>query len=210
MNIGTSSAFAGLNTARLAGVMNRGKRSMNKQVILAVLSLTVACDRNAANERRDLDDQHEAREEQLEAKHEREREALEKNQNREERALEATQRGDERNVEQRQDALRTGAAATAMAPATAAAVNDIATARCEREQRCGNIGAGKSYESATACSSKLSQELQEELNGYECPQGISSKELQECMKAIREEECNSPLDKLARLAACRDSDLCKN
>jgi hypothetical protein len=35
------------------------------------------------------------------------------------------------------------------------------------------------------------------------------KELDECLKEIAEYECDNPFDALAKLAACRESDICK-
>ena len=138
------------------------------------------------------------------------RDALKQAQDREEKALEQNQKQEERNIEQRYEALKAGVDPKAASQMTAMAVVDITSARCAREQRCGNIGADKTYASLDACSTKLSSELQEEINGYDCSKGVVGKELQECLTAIREEECNAPFEKLARIAACRDSDICNN
>ena len=42
----------------------------------------------------------------------------------------------------------------------------------------------------------------------ECPRGVDSKELDECLESIKTESCNNPIDTISRLAACRTSDLC--
>ncbi len=188
---------------------------MNQSTTLIALSLiaTAACSRNDMNERdaKDrVDDKYEARNDQLEKQHEAERDALKQAQDREEKALEQNQKQEERNIEQRYEALKAGVDPKAASQMTAMAVVDITSARCAREQRCGNIGADKTYASLDACSTKLSSELQEEINGYDCSKGVVGKELQECLTAIREEECNAPFEKLARIAACRDSDICNN
>jgi len=185
--------------------------------LIAMSLAAVACSRNDMNERdakQRVEDNFEAQNEQLAAQHEAEREALKRTQEREEKILEQDQKQQERNVEQRYDALKAGEpkvgdpkAASAM---TAGAVTDIATARCAREQKCGNIGADKTYPSMEFCTTKLSDELQEELNAYDCEKGVVAKELEECLAAIRDEACNAPFDKLARIAACRDSDICNN
>lgn len=188
---------------------------MKHYATLIALSLvsTAACSRNEMNERAAEDrveDKHEAQNDQLARQHEAEKDALKKIQEREEKALEQNQKVEERNIEQRYDSLKAGVDPKAASQVTASAVADITTARCAREQKCGNIGADKSYASMDACTTKLSSELQEEINAYDCAKGVVGKELQECLAAIREEACNAPLDKLARVAACRDSDICNN
>ena len=52
------------------------------------------------------------------------------------------------------------------------AVNAITRARCEREERCGNVGDGKSYASMDVCGDKIRADWSEDLNKYECPKGI--------------------------------------
>ena len=88
-------------------------------------------------------------------------------------------------------------------------VAKITAARCAREQKCGNIGAGKDYASAAACETEIGKEWREELNAYECPGGIVTKEFEECLAEIRTEDCASPFDTLERVVACRSSDMCK-
>ncbi|HEU4536219.1 MAG TPA: DUF6184 family natural product biosynthesis lipoprotein [Polyangiaceae bacterium] len=90
------------------------------------------------------------------------------------------------------------------------AITAIAASRCERETRCNNVGAGKKWASAETCRSDLMTKNRDELSASECPGGIVQKELQECLGEIQNENCNNPLDKLGRLAACRSSDLCKS
>lgn len=186
---------------------------MKQHLVLLALSLTAACSRNDADERAAKDaveDKYEAREERLDKQHEAEQKALDNIQDREAKALEQNQKQEERNVEQRQEALKAGVAPQVASQMAASAIADLTSARCAREQKCGNIGANKSYTSLEACTNTLTRDLNDELNAYECPGGVVAKELQECLTAIREEACNSPLDKIARVAACRDSDLCKN
>ena len=88
-------------------------------------------------------------------------------------------------------------------------IRSIADARCERETRCDNVGPGKQWASAEACRGDLMAKNRDELKASECPGGIVKKELDECLTEIRNETCNSPLDTIGRLAACRSSDLCK-
>lgn len=182
-------------------------------LIALSLAATAGCSRNDMDERaakERVEEKYEARGEQLDRQHEAEKEALDRAQERDDKALDQNQKQEQRNVEQRYDALKAGVDPKAAAQMTAVAVTDITTARCAREQKCGNIGADKTYSSLDACTNSLTGELQKELNAYDCSGGIVGKELQECLTAIREESCNAPIEKLARIAACRDSDICNN
>ena len=87
-------------------------------------------------------------------------------------------------------------------------VEGIAKARCEREQRCNNIGFEKPYTSLDACLTKVATDWRDDLNRYECPGGFEQKELDECMREIRNEDCSRPFDTLERIVACRSGDIC--
>ncbi|EYF06633.1 Hypothetical protein CAP_1763 [Chondromyces apiculatus DSM 436] len=86
--------------------------------------------------------------------------------------------------------------------------NQIAQARCEQMQRCGNIAQGKKYPTMDACLTEVRRDWQEDLNAYECPQGYDQKELSECLSDLRNESCNSPLSRLGSAVSCRSSDIC--
>jgi hypothetical protein len=89
------------------------------------------------------------------------------------------------------------------------AVNSIAKARCEREARCNNIGADKSYASKGACEEKIRADWAGDLNKYQCPGGTVKAELDECLAGIVSEDCGNPFDTIARVAQCDASDICK-
>ncbi|WP_437909655.1 DUF6184 family natural product biosynthesis lipoprotein [Sorangium sp. So ce327] len=93
--------------------------------------------------------------------------------------------------------------------AVASAVDSIVAARCDREARCNNVGQGREYASKEACATRIRAEWRDELNFVECPGGIDSKELNECLQEIRNDDCNNPFDTLGRIVACRSSDLCR-
>ncbi|WP_437746711.1 DUF6184 family natural product biosynthesis lipoprotein [Sorangium sp. So ce302] len=93
--------------------------------------------------------------------------------------------------------------------AVASAVDSIVAARCDREARCNNVGQGREYASKDACAIRIRAEWRDELNFAECPGGIDSKELNECLQEIRNDDCNNPFDTLGRIVACRSSDLCR-
>jgi hypothetical protein len=92
---------------------------------------------------------------------------------------------------------------------TADTLNEIAGARCAREQTCGNIGTDEEYASLEACRAAITKEWAEEVNKYECPGGVVQKELNECLESIKREDCASPFDTLGRVVACRSGDICK-
>lgn len=88
------------------------------------------------------------------------------------------------------------------------AVSNIASARCEREQRCNNVGAGKRYESLSACRAEVRASFSDDLNPSECRADVDHGELRECLEEVRNESCGNPVDTLERVVACRTSDLC--
>jgi hypothetical protein len=91
---------------------------------------------------------------------------------------------------------------------TAMAVSSIATARCDRELKCNNIGTNKTYLSTDECITKLQNDKRTALNANDCPQGVSDKDLASCLKSIREEDCGNPLDSISRLTTCRSGAMC--
>ena len=99
--------------------------------------------------------------------------------------------------------------ATTRGTAVKEAVTSIAKARCARESRCDNVGAGKKYATERECMSTLESEKYDDLNGDECQGGIDQKELAECLEEINDQDCNNPLDAVGQVAACRSSDLCR-
>jgi hypothetical protein len=91
---------------------------------------------------------------------------------------------------------------------TRSAVNNIADARCAREERCNNVGADKKYASDDVCENQIKSDWADDLNAYECPKGVVDNELEECLNAIRNEDCNSPFDTLSRVSACTAGQIC--
>ena len=90
----------------------------------------------------------------------------------------------------------------------ALAVSSVATARCDRELKCKNVGPNEKYTSTDECVTKLQNDKRVDLNAQECPGGVSDHNLTSCLKSIREENCGNPLDSISRLTACRASALC--
>ena len=90
-----------------------------------------------------------------------------------------------------------------------AAIDRIVAARCARELTCKNVGAGRPFASDQVCAREIGKRLGAELGAEECPAGIDGTELDGCLAAIRGESCVSPIDAIARLAACRVGALCQ-
>jgi Family of unknown function (DUF6184) len=97
-----------------------------------------------------------------------------------------------------------------LAPAsrTRSAAEQIAAARCEREQECGNVGQDKTFSSRLDCLARIQNDWKEDLNARACPGGINQHELDECMTQIRGEACENPFDTLARITQCTQGQIC--
>jgi hypothetical protein len=88
------------------------------------------------------------------------------------------------------------------------AAQSLATARCDREETCKNVGSGRTYASRNACMDELRDKTRSELNASDCPGGVDNGQLEKCLSEIRGEKCGNVLDTITRLAACRTSALC--
>lgn len=101
-------------------------------------------------------------------------------------------------------------AVTAMTPAarTKTAAEQIAQARCEREQQCGNIGNDQTYSSSQDCLARIQNDWKADLNARDCPGGVNEKELSECLAQVRSEACSNPFDTLARVTECTAAQIC--
>jgi hypothetical protein len=99
-----------------------------------------------------------------------------------------------------------GAGASASMQATGVdtmSVEKLSSARCDREEACNHLGAGKTYASRDACMYQMRGSMAKELNSSNCPNGVDQNAVERCMAAIRSEECGHPLDTLVRLEKCR-------
>jgi hypothetical protein len=103
---------------------------------------------------------------------------------------------------------------TAMTPASSAtqgndrSIQAITEERCQRESRCGNVGADETYASEDDCRRELNQKGYDSLGADECPSGVHQPALQACLASIRAEDCGAPLDSLERMVDCRSGKLC--
>lgn len=94
--------------------------------------------------------------------------------------------------------------------ATTRATDEIADARCAREQRCGDIGEGKSYTSKDDCLARVRADWKGDLNANECPAGVNEVRLNECLTSVKQEECGHPFETLDRVATCRSGAMCED
>ena len=101
----------------------------------------------------------------------------------------------------------------AATPMTTAAVSHddaimrLATARCEREASCNNLGPGKKHADREACMSESGQSSRGTLRADQCPQ-IDQANLNECLSDIKNERCGNPLDSLDTLTSCTRGKIC--
>jgi hypothetical protein len=98
--------------------------------------------------------------------------------------------------------------ANSQASADHAIVDELSTARCDRETSCSNVGDGHKYASHSVCMDQMRGSLANDLNSYTCPRGIDRMALDHCLAAIKNEECSHPMDTLKRVDECRTGALC--
>jgi hypothetical protein len=89
------------------------------------------------------------------------------------------------------------------------AVQSITAARCDREQRCNQIGSGKKYDSRSSCVASVRADWQGELSSLECPRGVEQGKLDTCIDKLRTDGCANPVETLGTFAACRQAELCR-
>jgi hypothetical protein len=88
-------------------------------------------------------------------------------------------------------------------------VERIASARCDREQTCANIGDGRKYASRNVCMDQLRGRIANDLNSYQCPLGIDTGAVEECLAAIGAEQCGAhPVEAISRMDKCRSGAMC--
>lgn len=84
----------------------------------------------------------------------------------------------------------------------------LASARCDREQSCSNVGGGRTYASRNVCLDTMRGSIGNDLNVYNCPLGIDRANLERCKVAIHEEHCGDAVATISRAQACRTAALC--
>lgn len=84
----------------------------------------------------------------------------------------------------------------------------IATARCEREVKCNNVGAEGKYVTQEDCVVSLEPATRGELDSRDCPPGVSEVELKECTEEIKQTDCDRPVQNIDLIAECSNEELC--
>ena len=94
-------------------------------------------------------------------------------------------------------------------PLSAHPIEAIAMERCDREERCDNIGNEDSdYSTREACVAQIGSDTLKVFTDSSCPNGIDLARFQACLSAIHEEDCDDPFDTLSRDIACAQGVLC--
>lgn len=84
----------------------------------------------------------------------------------------------------------------------------LATARCDHQQACNNIGAGKQFVSQDACMKEMQRQGLSETYRLQCPGDIDTQRLQTCGAEIRASNCGDHTDATNHFDACSASALC--
>ena len=87
-------------------------------------------------------------------------------------------------------------------------VDGITDARCDRAERCNDIGPGLKYATRVACDQHAGASTLNDLNATSCPRGYDQDAVNRCMNAINNETCSTPVDSLIAIADCRTDALC--
>jgi hypothetical protein len=89
------------------------------------------------------------------------------------------------------------------------AIERLVQARCVHENACSNVGLERTYVTQEGCLRKVRTAAAVELDpGTTCPLGMERNKLEACVAAAAAESCSDPVATLARVEACRGSELC--
>ena len=102
----------------------------------------------------------------------------------------------------------TPSGAAAAQPVSVHDVALITKERCEREERCTNVGVGRRYATREVCDEQIRSDNMNNLTNAACPYGINAANLQTCLADIRAEACGNPFDSLNRYIHCTVNALC--
>lgn len=88
------------------------------------------------------------------------------------------------------------------------ALLSVAAERCDRAERCMQVGPDHRYDTRGDCIMAVRARENDELNLRSCPGGIDERELNACLSAIKNSECEASFDAPTAHNACRESALC--
>jgi hypothetical protein len=109
------------------------------------------------------------------------------------------------------NATMTPAATPRRVPATvetASAVVRLATARCDREAECRNVGTGREFGNRDECVNEIGHYVVAALPSEECPGGVDSDALSTCLRDVQAEPCGDGKGAVDRLSSCSRDHLC--
>lgn len=107
--------------------------------------------------------------------------------------------------ESRPEALSTAATTSSKVVRTDAAIQKIASTRCDREIACANVGEAKRWNDRDACLAELGHP---DLKTHPCPQGVTHPRLDECLADIGKRSCSNALDQVDSISSCERKALC--
>jgi len=86
----------------------------------------------------------------------------------------------------------------------------LADELCRREAVCNRIGGGNDahYRSEEACMADHGSRAPAQVSRWACSPPATSAGFEECLAAVRSEDCDTRLDRADRLAACRTAAVC--
>jgi hypothetical protein len=110
--------------------------------------------------------------------------------------------------DQKREAGTTSTTSAEVQKMTENAVEQIASARCQREVACDHVGRSMRHASIESCFDLNKSEYVKELNPQACPRGIDQNRLVDCIAATEQASCLDPIGAIVRVEECRASKLC--
>ena len=86
------------------------------------------------------------------------------------------------------------------------ATNEVADARCDREQRCNEIGESKKYSTREHCLTVMRKEATDDFS--DCKKGVDQEDLRECLTEIANQDCSGLFSGFDEYVSCGMDDLC--
>jgi hypothetical protein len=79
---------------------------------------------------------------------------------------------------------------------------------CAREAACNHIGVSARYRSEEACMAEQGALAPSQIARWSCVPAATQAGFEQCLAAVRSERCETPLDRVDALAACRSAPVC--
>ncbi len=84
----------------------------------------------------------------------------------------------------------------------------LAAARCDREDACGDVGDGRRYASRSTCLDQVRDGITSDLESYGCPR-MGQSAVRQCLVAMGRQDCGAPGEQaLTHVEECAVSALC--